>query len=449
MQSPSPAIEHPEVARALQLHRDGRVPEAIAAYEALLATPAAAPGLRHNLGMLLLLQGQVLPGMKHLERAWLEDGGQPVWAQSMPTIGMNLYAHGYWDDALRWLKRCALWGVFDERMREAMERCTLRADLKPEVFDPVLQRTLRRHPPRESAQYVYAIDVVGTCNLRCPTCPVGNSAAVSRPKGFMKMELFERVLDKIVAERVSSAPEVWLFNWGEPLLHPELPSMIRAIRDRGLRCHLSSNLNVVKGLREVVQAGPHDFKISLSSWRADDYAQTHAGGNLALVKSNMYQLRHWMDHYSQDFRVWVGHHLYKDRLDEVETVKGVCDELGFEHHPIPAFYQPLERLIEVIRPEQPRHAPVLDRLLEHPQQYVARIRQERSADHDCELRFNQTAINFDGSVALCCSVYEPEQMLNLSFVDTPHEALQQAKYQHPFCATCMKSGTAYAFKRLS
>jgi len=53
--------------------------------------------------------------------------------------------------------------------------------------------------------YMYYIDIVGTCNLRCPSCPVGNYLPhdfmdLQRPKGFMKLALFEQILDKIKRE---------------------------------------------------------------------------------------------------------------------------------------------------------------------------------------------------------------------------------------------------------
>jgi hypothetical protein len=49
---------------------------------------------------------------------------------------------------------------------------------------------------------VFDIDIVGTCNLSCPSCPTGNftigdfAAAQKRPTGLMKLELFRAILEK-------------------------------------------------------------------------------------------------------------------------------------------------------------------------------------------------------------------------------------------------------------
>jgi hypothetical protein len=52
---------------------------------------------------------------------------------------------------------------------------------------------------------VFWIDIVGTCNLRCPSCPVGNYreadfAGAVRRRGFMNFGYFREVLAKIERE---------------------------------------------------------------------------------------------------------------------------------------------------------------------------------------------------------------------------------------------------------
>ena len=47
----------------------------------------------------------------------------------------------------------------------------------------------------------YSVDIVGNCNLRCPSCPVGNiDLKHTRPKGFILKELFYEIADKIARE---------------------------------------------------------------------------------------------------------------------------------------------------------------------------------------------------------------------------------------------------------
>ncbi|MCF6262580.1 MAG: hypothetical protein L3J24_03200 [Xanthomonadales bacterium] len=185
----------------------------------------------------------------------------------------------------------------------------------------------------------------------------------------------------------------------------------------------------------------------LSGASNETYAQTHVRGKFELVVENMHKIRTALDRYQSDTHVWVGQHTYKHNLDEISQMADLCHTLGFDHNPIPAFYQPLEALIEIAQ-EKNKPTPVLDLLLEHPSKYIRRFQEHRDKRYDCELRFNQTVINHDGSVALCCSVYNPENQLGVNFLDQSFNAIEKLKYQHSFCTSCYQHGLQYAPSRI-
>lgn len=430
--------------RAMAAHQAGRLPEATGLYEQVLGLQPHNLFATHNLGMVMIGQGRLARAERLIEQAIAAHPTEGETASARRELGLALFRAGHWEQARRWLEQALVFFPGDRDLLAALDRARPRAHLAPEVFDPVRGAVLRRGSPRESATYVYAIDVVGTCNLRCPTCPVGNFTEARRAKGFMPLGTFEKILAKIVRERVAERPEIWLFSWGEPLLHPDLPAILERIHAAGLPSHLSTNLNIKKGLEGVVRARPANLKISISGVTQETYGRTHAGGKVAVVLENMRELRRLLDqHGNRTTRVWVGHHVYRTNQHEIEGFARFCGELGFEHHPIAAFYQPLEKLVELAQGNAAPD-PVMDLLLEHPASYLRRFKAVRRRDHDCELRYNQTAINFDGTVSLCCSVYDEPNMLGVKFLDEAHEQLQERKYRHPFCTTCMDLGLHYA-----
>ena len=360
-------------------------------------------------------------------------------------VALALSREGYWEDAEYWLE-CALdLEPWDQALKNACARVRRPNYLNPEIQDKRTGKTLRRYAAREGSAYIYVIDVAGTCNLRCPTCPVGNSELAGRPRGLMNYGLFERIIDKIVREKPCATPIVNLYNWGEPLLNPELPRMIALLRRRGLRAALSSNLNIKRGLEEVIAANPDELKISLSGFTNETYERAHAGGDLARLKANMRLIRSYLDRHKATTRVWVGHHIYRSNQAQVPEVRAFCAELGFDYHPINAFYMSLERLIDYLegRPN-PRDKGIIDDLLRKPEEIPRAAAARRSGRFDCELRFNQTVINHDGSVALCCTVYDRENMLGVNFLDADFAELEARKYVHPFCETCYRHGLEYA-----
>jgi organic radical activating enzyme len=437
------------MADAISLHREGRLAEAQKQYETVLEKNPDFPAAEHNLGMVLLGQGRLRPGVRLVEQALAKQNSFPEIGDTYREVGMTLYHSRHWEDARPWLLKAAVKRPDDSDLRAVLQRIEPRSYLAPEIFDPIAGEVLKRYVPRESPNYVYVIDIMGTCNLRCPTCPVGNFREARRKKGKMVPELFEQIIDQIVREKGIKQTEIWLFNWGEPLLHPDLPLFIQIVHRHGLTCQISSNLNVEQGIKKLAEVDPDVLKISLSGFTTSTYPITHKGGNIHLVKANMYRLRYYLDNFDSTTRVWVGHHQYRSTAAHTNAVRELCNELDFEYQPIQAFYQPLEKLLSLVQGKMDVATdPVLKDLLIHPLHNLAHIRAHRSGMYDCELRFNQTVINFDGSVALCCGVYDEKNMLGVHFMETTLEEREELKYSHPFCGTCRSSGLDYSVSEL-
>ena len=432
---------------AIRFQAEGNLLPAQELYERILKQDPTQHIARHNLGIVLLEQKKFKSAISHLSEALLLDRRNPQTTSTYRNVGLKLFYANLWESALPWLKEALQRNPSDQETRHAINRALPRTHLKPEIHDIGSNKVRLRYSPREASEFVYAIDIVGTCNLKCPTCPVGNSRNVKRPKGFMELDLFSKILDKIEQDSACNKPQIWLYSWGEPLLHPRLTDFIQLAKTKGMSVHLSTNLNVKIDLFSLIKSAPDEIKISISGFDPDSYKRLHAGGNLELLKTNLKTLASHNSSSTTPTRIWIGHHIYKTTEKYIPEIQNLCQQYSLEYVAIPAFYQPLERLLELITsPINP--PPVMDEMLEHPKQYIARMRKQKSGKYDCELRFNQMAINFDGSVALCCSVYDTENMLNAMFLDHPHEELQAMKYLHPFCAICYKQGLAYTAPKL-
>ena len=47
---------------------------------------------------------------------------------------------------------------------------------------------------------VVYVEVAGTCNLSCPSCPVGNIGQAGRPKNLIDVKLYEQIVEKLKRE---------------------------------------------------------------------------------------------------------------------------------------------------------------------------------------------------------------------------------------------------------
>ena len=72
----------------------------------------------------------------------------------------------------------------------------------------------------------FDVDIVGRCNLSCPSCPVANMSGTPLQSGYISPELLDQIVRKAVSE--CKVTNFALYNWTEPFIHPKLlEEMIR------------------------------------------------------------------------------------------------------------------------------------------------------------------------------------------------------------------------------
>src|SRR5215471_21305245 len=195
--------------------------------------------------------------------------------------------------------------------------------------------------------YTFYVDIFSHCNLRCPSCPVGNSGeelSTSKPS-LMSKSLLEQILDKASGECEVGA--VCLYNWTEPLLHPEVVELIGAIKQRKLVCWISSNLNILRRTDALVSSGLDFLRISLSGFTQSIYERGHRGGKIETVKANMRSLAAAIEETHSGTRVEVFYHVYRYNQHEIAPMKAFAEDLGFVFTTTFAYVTPVEKIIQI------------------------------------------------------------------------------------------------------
>ena len=94
------------------------------------------------------------------------------------------------------------------------------------------------------------IEPTNYCNVQCICCPTSRS---SRPRGFIDLNLFQKIID---AASQLDVKRVRLFPHGEPMLHPRIIEMIRYAKSKGLAIHLTTNgMFNEKHIEALLQSG--------------------------------------------------------------------------------------------------------------------------------------------------------------------------------------------------
>lgn len=285
----------------------------------------------------------------------------------------------------------------------------------------------------------YSVDISGTCNLKCISCPRAARSPDERKLGFMPMETYRKVLDKILDES-PFVGNLQLYQWGEPTLHPQLPEIIEYSRTRGVHCAISSNLNARVDYARILAARPEWLRISTSGW-GDDYEVTHTKGRWPVFLANLREVARLRREHHPEMKVEVYYHLYKHSVGDGHTrFQALCDELGLELHPVHAY---LISLDDVLRYCEGTPLPA------HAQQASELLLLDLDRGIDIARRYSHLPcdalrginINWDGSVSNCMMYYYPEaNVVAPDYLEIPLAELQRRRYASDLCSRCMKHG---------
>ena len=99
------------------------------------------------------------------------------------------------------------------------------------------------------------VEITNECNLRCAFCP-----GTKREKRFMTGAEFDRVLSRLEG-RVTY---LYLHLMGEPLLHPELDTLLALAAARGFRVCVTTNGTLLPEKAETLLRAPTLHKVSVS-----------------------------------------------------------------------------------------------------------------------------------------------------------------------------------------
>jgi radical SAM protein with 4Fe4S-binding SPASM domain len=132
-----------------------------------------------------------------------------------------------------------------------------------------------------------SIEPTTSCNLRCTECPTGMQSLL-RPKGTMKLDVFEKILEKLSPNLL----HLTLYFQGEPLLNSNFTEMVKLARQRKIFVATSTNGHFLndKNVDEILESGLNHLIISMDGLDQQTYEKYRVGGNLQAVTSGIQQL---------------------------------------------------------------------------------------------------------------------------------------------------------------
>lgn len=243
----------------------------------------------------------------------------------------------------------------------------------------------------KSVPQVFTIETILACNLKCPECAIGGNL-VNRAKGFMKFDQF-----RIIAEKIQPFVKLcYLFNWGEPLLNPDIFKIIdHAASNFDAHIVISTNglLLNEKTSQLLIDSGVSEVLVSIDGTTQEVYEKYRIGGNVEKALSSLMVLQE--TNLRREGRVKISPQfiVFKHNQHEMQPFKDFCRSIGLS----PFFKSPYIRngskFSDSDYPELRRKR--------YPD-----IQSLRHAMRDCRDPREVFTINMDGSVVVCCNDYD-------------------------------------------
>lgn len=293
----------------------------------------------------------------------------------------------------------------------------------------------------------FYVDAFSYCNLRCPSCPVGNWPKSERThvKGLLNETRLSAILKKAIRE--CEVTSVGLFNWTEPLLNPNLPALIRLVKSYDQWCALSSNLNVLDDADALMSANPDWFRVSVSGFSQETYVRGHVGGDIEHVKDNMRRLSEARMRTGATTDMEVFFHRYVDNEADEAPMKALSESLGYRFATGWAYLMPVEKVLSTISAGEDVSSSTDEHVTERLALPVAES-VEISASHNltsCDLQTDFMALDVTGEVYLCCaSSGRPGNKIG-NYLDLPLAEIQARKRAHSLCGPCLSHGLPVLF----
>jgi len=243
--------------------------------------------------------------------------------------------------------------------------------------------------------FTLMIDPTNICNFKCSFCPTGDSellATVNRPKGMMDYALYTKIIDDLT-QFPKKVRSLRLFKDGEPFAHKRMIDMIKYAKEKNIadEIYIISNASLINKemANKVLDADLDRLRISVEHVTSEKYKViTRTYSDYDKIVANVKYL--YEEKKRRGHPLWVNPKIVNTGLSKEELQK-FHDDFG----PISD-----ELTVETLM----GWSNALDRdftLGSNPETGIDSKAKLENIEV-CPEPFKGMAINFDGTVSVCC-----------------------------------------------
>jgi len=169
------------------------------------------------------------------------------------------------------------------------------------------------------------IGVSSRCTHSCAMCP----RTVFRDRwtsADMALETYERI-----AENFSSVKNVYLSGWGEPLLNPHFPEMVRLAKEAGCTVGFTTNGARLddENMEQIIEDGVDLVSLSLAGANAHTHNSRRIGSRFNEVIEKIERLQELKKRMRSDSpRILLLFMMFKDNLGDLPKAVRLAEQVG-------------------------------------------------------------------------------------------------------------------------
>lgn len=274
-----------------------------------------------------------------------------------------------------------------------------------------------------------SLEPTTACNLRCPECPSG-LRSFNRPTGKLDINL----LNKLIPQIKDYITYINFYFQGEPYLHPEFLSLIKACADAGIYTSTSTNAHFLseEKARETVQSGLDKLIISIDGTDQYTYESYRKEGELEKVlegTKNIVRIKKELG--SKTPHVVFQFLVVKPNEHQVSEVRALGKELGVNEVVFKsAQIYDFENGNELI--------PTIDQYSRYKEVEEGKWAIKNPLDDHCWRMWSGCVITWDGKLVPCCFDKDAQHTMGDLQTQTFKSVWNSAEYQS-FRASILRS----------
>jgi radical SAM protein with 4Fe4S-binding SPASM domain len=192
------------------------------------------------------------------------------------------------------------------------------------------------------------LEVTNRCNLLCTTCP--RTYEELEPPADMSWDLFTSIVDQL-----PDLARVVLHGVGEPMLVPNLPRMVKYLKERGVYVLFNTNGTVLseRNGRALIDAGLDELRVSLDASNRESFKAIRGRDYFARIVRNVRAFRELQEregHARPQVSVWLTG--LKETVEQLPAFVKVAAEIGVKEVYLQRLVFFTESVIGMARPDQ-------------------------------------------------------------------------------------------------